>query len=177
MKQEEIVNLLGEEAAASLESQTAHEKFNDTLEKAKDTFKRFVDGEYLDKFSNLMANFLEKWQRDGLISAIFNSGGDISDNAYVQSLPENSSERRRAENDAAGIVTAVEQGDKMASGGIVTRRKNNVTIGEAGPEAVVPLTAFYAKIDELIAAVNKGGNVYMDSTKVGTSFAISTREV
>jgi hypothetical protein len=66
---------------------------------------------------------------------------------------------------------------EMAEGGIVTKRINNATIGEAGPEAVIPLNAFYNKLDELIVAVNKGGNVYMDSTKVGTSFVIGTREV
>jgi len=65
----------------------------------------------------------------------------------------------------------------FAEGGIVTKRINNATIGEAGPEGVFPLTAFYAKFDELIAAVNKGGNVYLDREKVGTSFAVGTREI
>jgi phenylacetate-CoA ligase len=33
------------------------------------------------------------------------------------------------------------------------------------------------KLDELIAAVNKGGNVYLDREKVGTSFVVGTREI
>ena len=71
----------------------------------------------------------------------------------------------------------ISDGTFFAEGGIVNKRVDNATVGEAGPEAIVPLNAFYNKLDELITAVNKGGNVYMDSTKVGTSFAISTREV
>ena len=50
----------------------------------------------------------------------------------------------------------------------------NAIVGEAGPEAVIPLTAFYAKIDELISAVNKGGNVYLDGAKVGYTLALQS---
>ena len=44
----------------------------------------------------------------------------------------------------------------MARGGVVMSATNAI-VGEAGPEAVVPLDAFYAKIDELIKAVAGGG--------------------
>ena len=56
----------------------------------------------------------------------------------------------------------------LADGGI-TKGPQTRLIGEAGPEAVVPLTEFYAKIDQLIAAVNRGGNVYLDLQKVGST--------
>jgi len=56
----------------------------------------------------------------------------------------------------------------LADGGI-TKGPQTRLIGEAGPEAVVPLNEFYAKIDQLIAAVNKGGNVYLDLQKVGST--------
>lgn len=62
---------------------------------------------------------------------------------------------------------------ELAMGGMVTR-PTNALIGEAGPEAVVPLNKFYAKFDELIGAVGKGGNVYLDSNKVGTAMNVST---
>ena len=61
----------------------------------------------------------------------------------------------------------------MASGGIVTG-PTRALVGEAGAEAVVPLDKFYAKLDELITAVRSGGNVYLDSTKVGTAMAVNT---
>jgi len=55
---------------------------------------------------------------------------------------------------------------ELALGGIVSK-PTNALIGEAGPEAVIPLNQLYAKFDELIAAYKAGANVYMDSQKVG----------
>jgi hypothetical protein len=62
---------------------------------------------------------------------------------------------------------------ELAVGGIVNRPTRAV-IGEAGAEAVIPLDKFYAKLDELINVAKQGGNVYMDSTKVGTAFGMSS---
>ena len=64
----------------------------------------------------------------------------------------------------------------MADGGIVNSATRAV-IGEAGPEAVVPLNKFYDKIDELITVIKQGGNVYLDGTKVGTAMAVSSYKV
>ena len=61
--------------------------------------------------------------------------------------------------------------DKLAIGGIVNR-PTNALVGEAGPEAVVPLNQFYAKLDELIIAVKSGGNIYLDGNKVGTTLSM-----
>jgi hypothetical protein len=70
----------------------------------------------------------------------------------------------------------------LAEGGIVSK-PTNALIGEAGPEAVVPLNsnksmnvntaALEAKIEKLIAIVEKGGNVFIDGNKVGTTLALS----
>jgi len=65
---------------------------------------------------------------------------------------------------------------ELAVGGMVTR-PTRALIGEAGPEAVVPLDKFYAKLDELIMAVKSGGNVYLDGTRVGTAMNVSTYKV
>jgi len=61
----------------------------------------------------------------------------------------------------------------MAEGGIVKSATPSI-IGEAGPEAVIPLDKFYEKIDELITVIKQGGNVYLDGTKVGTAMAVSS---
>ena len=61
---------------------------------------------------------------------------------------------------------------KMATGGIVNGARSAV-IGEAGPEAVIPLTAFYAKIDELIAATKAGGNIYVNQQKLNESAGLN----
>jgi phage-related protein len=65
---------------------------------------------------------------------------------------------------------------ELATGGIVTGPTNAI-VGEAGPEAVIPLREFYAKFDQLIAAVNKGGNVYLDGNKVGYSLALQSSQM
>jgi len=69
-----------------------------------------------------------------------------------------------------------EEEKEMAIGGIVNK-PTKALVGEAGPEAVIPLDKFYAKLDELIAVVKQGGDVYLDATKVGTAMAVSTYKV
>lgn len=66
---------------------------------------------------------------------------------------------------------------EMAEGGIATSQVNNVTVGEAGKEAIVPLTEFYAKMDELISIVKKGGNVYLDGNKVGYNLMLGSTKL
>jgi len=61
---------------------------------------------------------------------------------------------------------------KMATGGIVNGARSAI-VGEAGPEAVIPLTAFYAKIDELIAATKAGGNIYVNQQKLNESAGLN----
>lgn len=71
---------------------------------------------------------------------------------------------------------------KFAEGGIVDR-PTNALIGEAGPEAVVPLNSdksmnvfsksLEAKLDILIDAVQQGGDVYIDGEKAGTTLSVS----
>jgi hypothetical protein len=59
----------------------------------------------------------------------------------------------------------------MAEGGIVNKPTRAI-VGEAGPEAVIPLKEFYSKLDELISVVKAGGNVYLDGNKVGTAMNV-----
>ena len=71
---------------------------------------------------------------------------------------------------------------KLAEGGIVDS-PTNALIGDAGPEAVVPLnndksmnvysTTLEAKLDKLIDLVSKGGDVFLDGNKVGVTLALS----
>lgn len=82
----------------------------------------------------------------------------------------------------------VQSSTKFAKGGIVTSEINNATIGEAGPEAIIPLnsskassilgggmdiTPMIAAINEVRNAVNalanKSGDVHLDGQKVGKS--------
>jgi len=194
MKQEEIVKLLGQEAAASLEAQSAQDKFNDALEKVKESFTRFVDGGYLDKLADMLGQVAER----GVMKTIMSS--EEESNAYTRfqkagykveegtGLFGTGAFKRTKIFDKSGkeIDTAIgSEGiaaladkylpvqTKLASGGIVSK-PTKALVGEAGNEAVIPLDKFYAKLDELIAVAKQGGNVYLDGNKVGTAMAIST---
>ena len=62
----------------------------------------------------------------------------------------------------------------MATGGIVNS-PTRALIGEAGPEAIIPLTDFNAKLDRMITALEdlkKGGGVYMDTRLVGEALVV-----
>ena len=61
----------------------------------------------------------------------------------------------------------------LATGGIVTK-PTRALVGEAGPEAVIPLREFYAKMDELINVVKEGGDVVMDGRKVGSTLQLAS---
>jgi plasmid maintenance system antidote protein VapI len=75
---------------------------------------------------------------------------------------------------------------KLATGGIV-ERPTRALIGEAGPEAVVPLNSdksmnvfsksLEEKLDRLIAAVEKGGVVMLDGQKVGEALVVNSYRV
>ncbi|CAB4124743.1 hypothetical protein UFOVP54_25 [uncultured Caudovirales phage] len=60
----------------------------------------------------------------------------------------------------------------MAKGGITTG-PTKALVGEAGPEAVIPLREFYAKIDELIVAVKQGQNIYIGANKLNEAMGVN----
>jgi hypothetical protein len=69
-----------------------------------------------------------------------------------------------------------EEPRKFATGGIVSGATRAI-VGEAGPEAVVPLREFYAKIDELIQAVKQGQNIYIGPNKLNESIGLNLHSV
>ena len=87
--------------------------------------------------------------------------------------------------DSPDIGGMIKDAVGLAEGGIVTAPTNAI-VGEGGePEAVVPLSkapqfGFGGNeetnnlLRQLIAAVSKGGNVYLDGNKVGKTLAIAS---
>ena len=63
---------------------------------------------------------------------------------------------------------------KLATGGIVVKETKAI-IGEAGPEAVLPLNDFYKKMDDMISAINGiKGDIYVDGNRLNTAVAMNT---
>jgi hypothetical protein len=90
----------------------------------------------------------------GSIGSFLGLGGDSATEAATQSAGPTET-----------AVAAVGPDVAMADGGIV-KGPTNALIGEAGPEAVLPLNEMYAKFDEMIAAFRETKDVYMDGKKV-----------
>jgi len=183
---EELTTQLGAASLKALESQSAQDKFNDTLEKVKESFSRAFTGETIDKFANLLADFIKRWSEDGLFSAIFNSGGTEEKKKQVADATsgKQGAEQRKAmviierseRTGESGVNTTREIGGGLAKGGIIPSGYPNDTFPArlSSGEAVVPLDAFYSKLDILISAVEKGGNIYLETDKVGTAHNKST---
>lgn len=87
------------------------------------------------------------------IGGFFGLGGEATEAATQSAGPTETA------------VAAVGPDVAMADGGIV-KGPTNALIGEAGPEAVLPLNEMYAKFDEMIAAFRETKDVYMDGKKV-----------
>jgi hypothetical protein len=153
----EISNLLADQAYASLASRSAQEKFNESLEKAKETFTRFVDGGSLDKLANFITKLVNFFSSEKTSTLTF-------------------SEKKAIKED-----TIIPAGKEFAKGGIVTSRIDNATIGEAGPEAVIPLNQLMGEFKEmrqiLTAILNKEGTITLNGTKMGTAMAVGSYKV
>jgi hypothetical protein len=181
----DLVEILGDEQASRMEAQDAQQKFNDALEKAKETFASFVDGGALDKFADFLVKFVESVGIQGFATTLFTGLADDTDiaEAKVEKKQEEISmesdpvkkkqlqddlAKLQIEKDQVGYETekkrilstreslvkqgyGTEQADrelyqleqnkptKLAAGGIITKPIYNATVGEAGPEAVIPL--------------------------------------
>ena len=193
---EELTKTLGDQAFASLQAQSAQDKFNDSLELAKQTFQKFVDGGSLDKLADFISGLVNR----GALATITGAGAEEeSGKGRLEKAGYKVEEGSGLFGTEAFKTTKIFDKDgkeidyaigsegvagfadiyapkeiKKADGGIVTSTVRNITAGEAGPEAIVPLNAFYSKLDILISAVEKGGNIYLETDKVGTAHNKST---
>jgi hypothetical protein len=129
------------DAQKSLDTQT---KFTEALERAKEIFSDLVPpggGGALDKLADFtikLANALSSGQS---LSSILLFGPDTKEqiqNSKMSSKGISQSEIGQIQNDK--IITV--SGPKFAEGGIVKRPIYNATVGEAGPEAIIPLDRF-----------------------------------
>jgi hypothetical protein len=90
----DIIEQLGEAAMGSLEAQDAQSKFNDALEKAKESFSRFVDGGSLDKFADFLAKFVSSVGIKGLFRTIF---GGLADDQEIKQFGIEETEKKLAQ--------------------------------------------------------------------------------
>ena len=190
--------LTGKTLEDAEKSLSAQQKFNEALERAKELFSDLFTGEMLNTISDQIIALVKALEsgRSGL--SIFFGGTDtefrqarrerelkeIANKEGITFEQAQQRENQRLEekyNNPMYNPGLRFTGPKMAEGGIVTRPTVGL-IGEAGQdEAVIPLNAFYAKIDQLIQtqqntilAIKEGKDIYLDSNKLGTAQNIAT---
>jgi hypothetical protein len=176
----------GKSLEASQKQASIQEQFEISLERVKQLFSDLVTGQTLDKLVNYFERIVVSLEKGKSLASILFFGPASSEELKASKPGESLDETRarlaynkvnKIKSGAAsyGAVKAVPQ-TELALGGIA-RKPVRALIGEAGPEAVVPLDKFYAKMDELITEVKKGGNVYLDANKVGTAMTVGTYKI
>jgi hypothetical protein len=216
---ENLAAQLGETEVKNLSAQSAQEKFNDSLEKAKEVFTSFIDGGSLDKFADFLTKFINSVAIQGLGKTLafgLASDTDIdraklaekeknilteTDDAKKQQL-QSEIDQLKAKLEIVGkaqvansdietqkAYAAVSKGEimyagsgpKFADGGIVTRRIDNASVGEAGPEAIIPLSQLMGHFNKtnliLEQILHKEGYVDINSSKFGTGYSLGTFKV
>ena len=187
--EEELRKVLGDAIYERKLSEDAQTKFNKILAKTKDQFASFVDSGALDKFATILTVFADTLSSGGSLFSLLGKSDfskNLEKNRQANLTKEEKAKiaREQAEVDkvlsnpqsAASFGQRADFGPKMATGGIVNRATSAI-VGEAGPEAVVPLNEFYKKIDELIVAVKSGGDIYLDGQKVGNTLSTNYRTI
>ena len=148
-------------------------------------------GESISEFASSSGETLKGWgsSMGDFFSSTFSKIGDMASSAWggIKSLGSNI--MGGISGAASSIGSSISNGVSnvgdffgLAEGGIVTG-PTKALIGEAGQsEAVIPLNQFYAKLDQLIAAVsnpqtNDGMVIKLDGQKVGEALRLGTRAV
>ena len=176
---EEIIALGGEEAAQRMEALSAQDKFNSAVTKLQDLLGNVMAGplgEIIDGMANLASN---AWAVRGAFVAI----AAVSLAKTIGSLAVMAVQLGASAASAMAVVSAITLGigtvaviaglssmigalndakseaeaPKFAEGGIVTSEIRNATIGEAGPEAIIPLNS--PKVNSIL-----GGGSNIDLT-------------
>jgi len=211
-----------------IQQQSVQEKFNNAIEKLQDLVGSLVAGplgSMLDLFASIADNATVMYSIMGLISGLLlgkmavGLAKTITQLGIALGISTAKAAADTASAEAvtlggatipilAGIGAVVGMiaglssgGPKLAKGGIVTSEVNNATIGEAGPEAIIPLNSpkaagmlggggidiapMVAAINEVRNAVNalasKSGDVHLDGQKVGKTLggvkALGTSQV
>jgi hypothetical protein len=191
--EKEIVEALGKELYQRKLTEDAQTRFNKALDSAKESFARLVDSKALDKFAEVLTKFISTVQTKGFISALFadykseeikqqeglqnvvdyekSFSGKVSEKTQ-QLITKNKFELKDGQ-----VVPKTEEMDDfiMRPGQPPQRfRKDDIVIGGTNLLGNNNNSELIPLFKEMIAVMKQGGNVYLDSTKVGTAMAVGT---
>lgn len=174
--------LQGKQLEEAEKSATAQEKFEQALERAKEIFTDLATaGGPLDSLANVIKQVADNLSKgEGVLSWLLGISPQKTkeerQNRQMSSLGVSQSEIKQIQK---GEIVTAGTGPKFAEGGIVKKPIYNATVGEAGPEAIIPLNSSEG-LGGLIKAqqetnmllkqlLAKDTNLYVDYTKFATA--------
>jgi hypothetical protein len=168
---EQLEQILGAETEQRLATQSAQERFNKSLQKLEDIFSRLFEGGIIQKAINGLASVVEHLSSGGSLFGILSNS-----ESYQAAKARVGSQIGKIQD---GVISP--QGTIMIStpkGQIATNPGDSV-IATTNPSSVLGggngsanTKALESKMDKIIDLLSKGGNVYMDGRKVGTTMAL-----
>lgn len=194
MSTEELTTKLGDQALKSLESQSAQDKFNDALEKAREIFTRFVDGGSLDKladmlgsvanrgvYQTLMGGAEEESAKNKLEKAgykIQEGSGLFGTGAFKRTSISKNGQDLEGAFGSEGLQMLAEKylpkTKEIKEKDYVIKSLPEDTVVGAGGTKLGRTDEMIDLLKELISVAKQGGNVYLDGNKVGTAMAMGT---
>lgn len=162
---EELANILGAETEQKLETQSAQERFNKSLQKMEDVFSDLVDGGMLQKAITLLVEGIT-WVGKAISATSEFFGGRSS------TSPSSTGVQDSMISPKGEVMISTPRGQIKPDSGdsiITTTSPGSLLGGSTGGSN----RAIEAKLDQLIAVISHGGNVYLDSKRVGTTQALA----
>lgn len=150
-----LVNTVSKHGIGGLFSVTGKSEFGKELDKVKE-----------ERYTGVIKGYQEKLKNNATITQ--------KEKEEYSQAKDNLSNLRDPEKAwrATSMTQTYEEMPMMATGGIVSK-PTRALVGEAGREAVIPLTEFYAKIDELIKVTKETKNIYLGTQKVNEALGLS----
>ena len=164
-------------AQASLDAQT---KFNNALEMAKELFSDMFNVDQIDKIANSIQSIMASLNSGQTLISMMMFGPKLSyDKSHIGDKYKTDKKPGQETTPSGYEIAPI--GPKYASGGIINKPVYNATIGEKGPEAVIPINQLldkFNKLDEtnrlLSQMLSKETNLYVDYNKFATAGGKST---
>jgi hypothetical protein len=167
----ELGILEGKNLKQAQEAASAEDKFNIAIAKVKEIFTDLAQqGGVIEKLVDYLTVLVDTIASGGSLFSFIGTS-DLSKN-YEKFQSKKSIENKE------NIPT----GQRLAAGGIVTQTITNATVGEAGPEAIVPLTEFMREFKSLRTEISKIGerpinvSVQVDGKEIAKAVGQNTSE-
>lgn len=197
--------LSGKSLEEAEKATTAQEKFNHALDLAKEIFTDFIDGGSLDKFADFLTKFVESVAIKGLGKTLafgLASDEDIAQKQLSEKQSELTTEtdinkKNKIQEEINQLNAKLENIDKQkiktvedtavkgsseviakfAEGGVV-KGPTRALVGEAGPEAIIPLSELmghFSKTNLILEQIlHKEGYVSIGASKVYSGLSLGT---